>query len=139
MLLEGAVRAVRTRHGRELVVHRAGPGATLGEIPLFDGGGYPATLIADRDCVFLVLERELLLDIMGRDPGLAWRMLETLAAELGTVREVVARTLADLVRSGLLERAGRARYRVVDARGLRRLAGLPESETSRGESVPMPP
>lgn len=123
---------------------------------------------------------------MGRDPRLAWRMLETLgarvrelagrlegvvagsvparladwvlrrarpgapsfdlgmtqealAAELGTVREVVARTLADLVRSGLLERAGRARYRVVDARGLRRLAGRPESETSGGESVPMPP
>ena len=43
VLLQGRVRAVRVRDGRETVLHRSGPGATLGEVPLFDGGDYPAT------------------------------------------------------------------------------------------------
>ncbi|HSM60491.1 MAG TPA: cyclic nucleotide-binding domain-containing protein, partial [Longimicrobiales bacterium] len=38
VLLEGRVRAVRAHDGREAVLHRSGPGTTLGEIPLFDGG-----------------------------------------------------------------------------------------------------
>jgi DNA-binding IclR family transcriptional regulator len=46
-----------------------------------------------------------------------------LAHELGTVREVVARGLADLVHAGMLERAGRARFTVTDGAGLLRLAG----------------
>lgn len=159
VLLRGRVRAVRVRDGREVVVHRSGPGATLGEIPLFDEGGYPATLVAETDTTFLVVDRALLENLVVREPAVAWRLLETLggrvreladrleavtagsvasrlaayileraadspgdfvlgmtqqglAAELGTVREVVSRGLADLVSEGVLARTGRARYRL---------------------------
>ncbi|HSR43371.1 MAG TPA: Crp/Fnr family transcriptional regulator [Longimicrobiales bacterium] len=44
----------------------------------------------------------------------------SLAEELGTVREVVVRSLGDLVDRGVLARAGRGRYRVVDRAALER-------------------
>lgn len=45
-----------------------------------------------------------------------------LAEELGTVREVVVRTLRDLRERGLLLSAGRGRYRIPDIAALRALA-----------------
>lgn len=44
-----------------------------------------------------------------------------MAEELGTVREVVVRALRQLCADGVLERAGRGRYRVRDAAALRAL------------------
>lgn len=46
-----------------------------------------------------------------------------IAEELGTVREVVVRMLADLRRSGLIRSAGRGRLEIADLAGLTRLAG----------------
>ena len=45
------------------------------------------------------------------------------AEELGTVREVLVRTLRRLRETGLVDTVARGRYRVRDASGLRRLAG----------------
>lgn len=45
------------------------------------------------------------------------------AEELGTVREVIVRTLRQLRESGVIEAAGRGRYRVTDLAALQRLAG----------------
>jgi len=172
VLLSGTVRAVRVREdGRETVLHRSGPGSTLGEIPLFDAGPYPATLVADGEVVLLVIDRPTLEAAMERDVQLAWRFLRALssrvrelagrldsastdtvmirlarhlstcitregatgfglgatqaalARDLGTVREVVARRLTHLVATGVLRRAGRARYDLVDPVELRRLGG----------------
>jgi CRP-like cAMP-binding protein len=46
-----------------------------------------------------------------------------LAEELGTVREVVVRSLRELRRRGIITSAGRGRYRVADARALDMAAG----------------
>lgn len=171
ILLEGSVRAVRYRGGREVVVHRAAPGATLGEVPLFDGEGYPARLVAETDVRFVVLRRVDLEELLAQDPAVAWTLLEglarrvrelaqrleavtadpvrtrlaahllerargagdggftlgmtqeALARDLGTVREVVARTLASLVSSGVIQRVGRATYRTTDRERLEAIAG----------------
>jgi CRP-like cAMP-binding protein len=45
-----------------------------------------------------------------------------LAEELATVKEVVVRSLATLRRLGVVQQAGRGRYRLIDLPGLRRLA-----------------
>jgi len=175
VLLQGRVRAVRVRDGRETVLHRSGPGATLGEVPLFDGGDYPATLIADTDVLVLVIDRLTLESAMERDVRLAWRFLQALgtrvrelatrlesqaadtvmtrlarhlgrrvavegetdfhlgttqaalARDLGTVREVVARRLGELVAAGVLRRTGRATYDLVEPAVLHRLAHGPRS------------
>jgi CRP/FNR family transcriptional regulator len=171
VILEGRVRVVRGRGGRQHLVHEEGPGGALGEVPVFSGGAYPATAIAAEptrcvllstaalqatvrdhpDVAFLFLRRlaertRLLVDrvdgLAGRDVAgrLARLMLERqrtdgasagitlgrtqaeVAEALGTVREVVVRALRQLRDDGLIEAAGRGRYRIRDAKALTRLA-----------------
>jgi len=47
-----------------------------------------------------------------------------LAEELGTVREVVVKELRGLRESGAIDSVGNGRYRLLDAEGLKRTAGL---------------
>jgi CRP-like cAMP-binding protein len=167
ILLEGRVRIVRTSGRRQHVLHTEGPGATLGEVPLFSGGTYPATAIAEEASLCLVIDRSSLAVAMTRDPQLAWTLLARLATrvrhlvdrlsaqtadpvlarlaayllarpiredgsitlggtqqqvaeEIGTVREVVVRTLGQLCQDGVLVARVRGSY-VPDARRLREL------------------
>jgi len=169
VVLEGRVRVIRG-NGRQHVIHEEGPGGALGEVPVFDGGTYPATAIAGEPTRCLLLPTEALRsairsspetsllflhrlgertrhlvdrldglavqDVNARlarllqtrqeavGPGAPFRLgrtqLET-AEELGTVREVVVRTLRELRQQGIIESAGRGRYVVRDDR---RLASL---------------
>lgn len=167
LILEGSVRVMGMRDGRQHLVHEGGPGDTLGEVPLLAGGGYPATAIARSDCHCAIFSAESLRGVMKQDPGFAWLLLSRLAGrvrelvarlerntawsvegrlaefllarhaeqgggtfglgssqaalaeELGTVREVVVRTLAGFRKAGLITTAGRGRYRVRDLDGLR--------------------
>jgi CRP/FNR family transcriptional regulator len=169
VLLAGTARAVCTRAGREMVVHRARAGDTLGEIPLFDGGLYPASLVAESPVRVVILDRDSVLAAMRVDLGLSMAFLQTLghrvrdlagrlearmadpvrtrlarhvlaraeasvrddfdlgmtqtslAHDLGTVREVVARRLGEMVKSRVLERTGRSRFRLVDRRELEKM------------------
>jgi len=88
VILEGQVRVVRTRHGRQSVVHTEGSGGTLAEVPLFDDGPLPATAVAVVDSRCLYLPRELLFSIMRDDPDVALLFLRRLASR---VRQVVER------------------------------------------------
>lgn len=170
VLLEGRVRVVRAAEGRQYVLHTEEAGGTLGEVPLFSGGAYPATAIAAAPTTCLVLDRRLLARVMQLDPDFAFRLLARLAErvrvlvgrldrsmgqpvvarvaellllrreregpgvvslgtrqadaaeELGTAREVLVRALRQLREAGVIESAGRGRYRIVDERALRRAA-----------------
>jgi CRP-like cAMP-binding protein len=171
VVIEGEVRVVRIVSGRQHVVHTEGPGGTLGEVPLFDGAGYPATAIAACATTCAVFSRETLQRAIECDARLAFALLGRLAArlrqvigrldgansrtvrqrlsqflvarsaevgvptfalggtqtevaeELGTLREVLVRELRELREAGIIEAAGRGRFRVRDAARLRRLAG----------------
>ena len=79
VILEGSVRVVRSREGRQHVIHLEGPGGTLGEVPLYVGGGYPATAVAVAVTRCAVLTRQTLATMMVEDPQLSWRLLERLA------------------------------------------------------------
>jgi CRP-like cAMP-binding protein len=76
IVAEGAVevRQVSPR-GREQVFHTEGPGATLGEGPLFDRGGFIATAVA--------------IEPSRRRPGVALAILEVLARRLRGFAEIV--------------------------------------------------
>lgn len=173
VLTRGRVRVVREGAGRRHVLHEEGPGGTLGEVPLFEGGGYPAAAIAAEETACLLIGREAIAAAMRADPELSWRFLGRLAArvrtlverldrvtarsvpqrlamlllvrhqaagrdgtsvtlggthqsiaeELGTVREVVVRAVRTLCTTGAIQSLGGGRYRVRDARKLRELAG----------------
>lgn len=162
--------------GREQVFHTEGPGATLGEAPLFDRGVYIASAVALEATRVLFLPRGDVLELCRRHPEVALAILEALArrvrrfagiiadlafrpvtarlahylhaaatarpepavlavdlelthaqvaARLGTVRELVARALAQLERAGAISRAGK---RIV-IRDPARLAALAAGET----------
>lgn len=65
--------------GREQVFHTEGPGATLGEGPLFDGGGYIASAVAVAPTRVLFIPRVEVLRLCQRRPAVALAMLKTMA------------------------------------------------------------
>jgi CRP/FNR family transcriptional regulator len=175
VVAEGAVevRQISFR-GREQVFHTEGPGATLGEAPLLDGGGYIASAVAREPARVLFLPRAELVRLCHRRPEVALAIAATLArrvrrfaelagdlafrpvierlarylddaagragagsfdltltqaqlaARLGTVRELVARALAQLQEGGVIARTS---TRVV-IRDRTRLAALARGESS---------
>jgi CRP/FNR family transcriptional regulator len=116
VVLEGRVRLVRVSSGgREQVLHSEGPGATLGEVPLLDGGGYVATAIAAQPSRLLYLPRAAVLDACRRHPDVALGIIRVLArrvrsfaglVEQLSLKDLTARTAALL----LAESAGRTTF-----------------------------
>lgn len=174
VITEGRVKLSRlSPAGREQVLHVEGAGASLAEVPVFDGGGYVGTAVALTDARVLFVERQALLALCRRRPDVALGVIAVLArrlrrfaaliedlslrdvtgrlagfllaeasrtgvggdfeigtqdemaARLGTVRELVSRSLTRLVRNGLIARAGR-RVRLLDTPRLRALAHDPD-------------
>jgi CRP/FNR family transcriptional regulator len=96
------VRQISLR-GREQVFHTEGPGATLGEAPLFDDGGYIASAVALAPTRVLLLPRAEVLQLCQRRPAVALAMLKTLARR---VRHF-ARIVGDLAFRPVVERLAR--------------------------------
>lgn len=88
VVLSGRVRVVRAPGGRQYAVHTEVAGGTLGDVPFFAGGRYPATAVAAEPTVCLVLDRATLARAVAADPELAFRCLGRLA---GRVRRLVER------------------------------------------------
>lgn len=169
IVLSGEIRVLRSRAGRQVVVHTEGPGGTLGEVPMFEGGRFPATAEAVVASTCLVIGRDALTAIMATDAAVALLFLQRLATrvrglverldrlssqsvpsrlaayllqradasgaaftlgmsqaalaeELGTVREVVVRHLAQLRTAGALHVVARGRYSIADRGVLEALA-----------------
>lgn len=97
--------------GRTGVAEAGKPGQVLGESPPLDGHGCPAMALLERA------------DSSGTDSFGLGMNRAALAAELGTVREVVVRLPSEFCDRGTLASAGRARYRIADRQGLELLAG----------------
>jgi CRP/FNR family transcriptional regulator, dissimilatory nitrate respiration regulator len=80
ILVEGrvALRQLSPR-GREQILHTEGPGATLGEAPLFDHGGYVASAVAAVSTRVLFVPRVEVIALLRRHPPVAVSLLETMA------------------------------------------------------------
>lgn len=76
--------------GREQVFHTEGPGAALGEAPLFDGGGYIASAVALAPTRALLLPRAALIDLCHRRPTVALAILKTLAHRVRSFASIVS-------------------------------------------------
>ncbi len=146
--------------GREHVLTMEGPGSSIAELPVFDGGDYPASAAAAEESDVLFLSRNQFRAFCTEHPAVVWKVLEVVggrlrrlvgiieelsfttvrqrligfllksakaegamsergttflmegnhqqvAAEIGTVRELVSRNLTRLQAQGLLEINGR--------------------------------
>ena len=69
-------------------MHVEKAGGTLGEVPVFSGGGYPATAFAAEPTVCVLIARDVLLAAVKANPESAFVLLERLAQR---VRELVDR------------------------------------------------
>ena len=97
VVLSGKVRVVRSRRGRQHLLHVSGPSATMGEVPLFGGAGYPATAIVSRDAECLVLPVQDVLDIVARNAALANLLLHRVCRRVeGLATRLEAQTLCDV-------------------------------------------
>ena len=158
--------------GREQVLAVEGPGSSFAELPVFDGGNYPASASALEDSEVLFISRTDFQNFCREHPEVALKVIavvgsrlrrlvgiiedlsfttvrqrliavllrmaqasgvpskegirveltmshQDLAAELGTVRELVSRNLSRLQAEGYLEVEGR-RIVVKDLEGLKR-------------------
>lgn len=171
IVVGGSVRIFKTSQGgREHVLSIDGPGSSIAELPVFDGGPYPASAAATQNSELLFLSRKDFRAICLEHPELALKVLQVvgarlrrlvgiieelsfttvrhrliswilrtartegrktaagdtfllqashqeLAAQIGTVRELVSRNLARLQAQGLIAISGRE-VTILDPEGL---------------------
>ena len=113
VVLSGSVRLLRALpNGRSQVIHREGPGSVLGEIPLLDGEGYPATAEAETDCRAILVTPEAFHAALAADPAFAALLLRNLASRVrglvDRIEGLTALTVRGRLARALLERADEA-------------------------------
>ncbi len=101
-VLEGEVKIVRGGGNKQHVIHRAWAGDTIGEVPLFSRGRYPATAIAVARTACLLVSEGLLRRAMEGDPDLGWRFLEGLSERVRGLVDRVDERSAVHVRERIL-------------------------------------
>jgi len=101
LVLEGKVRIVRGSGGRQLVIHSGEPGATLGEVPFFTGGCYPATAIAAEPTRCLFLTHAAVTRAMAADPRLAFFFLKRLSSRVQSLVDRVDQITVNNVQTRL--------------------------------------
>jgi CRP/FNR family cyclic AMP-dependent transcriptional regulator len=169
VVLHGAVKIFKfDSRGREFTLGLDQPGSCVGELPLFDGGNYPASAEAmEPDTTVFIVPRDRFLALMATYPQIAEQAVRALAvrmrklveqveaqslhtvrtrlaayllgvsegrgsvvlvdtneeigSRIGTVREVVSRTLRSLKEAGVIAISGR-RIDIRDAASLSRIA-----------------
>ena len=170
VVLTGAIKVYKLdSRGRELTLNIERPGASVGELPLFDGGNYPYSAeAAQADTAVWAVPRDRFREVMRAHPEIAERALlalgvrlrqmvqiaeaqslytvrarlaayllgvgrgrtafrleetnEAISSHLGTVREVVSRTLRTLKEAKVIGLSGRW-IEVLDGEELHRIAG----------------
>jgi len=114
LIESGRVRIYRTDPtGREQVLHIEGPGRTVAELPMFDGGPYPASAVTAEPCNLVFLPRAAFEFLYRSQPDIAHAIIRALGKRLRHLvhltetlafRDVAARLAMLLV--GYAERAG---------------------------------
>lgn len=83
MVMSGRVRIYRTSpEGREQVLHVEGPGRAVAELPLFDGGSYPASAVTIEESRLTFLPRADFEQIYRAYPDVAHAVIRGLGRRL---------------------------------------------------------
>lgn len=84
--VSGLLRAFReSEEGREQTIHVERAGATFAEVPVFDDGPYPSTVIAEEESVVLFLKKEDVRRFLLQNPEAALSALKLVAGRLRKV------------------------------------------------------
>lgn len=110
IVVSGRVRVFKTSiSGREQVLTVEGPGATVAELPVFDGGSYPASGSAIEKTEVLFISRGDLRAICLEKPEVSLKMLQVVGKRLrrlvGIIEELSFTTVRHRLISWLLRQA----------------------------------
>lgn len=86
----GEIRSVRqSRDGREQVLSTERPGAILAAVPVFNGGKFFSTTIADTDSQVLRLEKHYVHELCREHTELLWNLARVLAHKVRHYAELI--------------------------------------------------
>ncbi|MGH9446109.1 MAG: Crp/Fnr family transcriptional regulator [Terriglobia bacterium] len=110
LIESGTVRIFEaSRSGREQVLTYEGPGSSLGELPILDGGNYPVSAAAATDADLLLVRTEDLQELCLQHPAVGVKLLEAVAARvrplLGIVEQLCFSTVRQRLAALLLRQA----------------------------------
>jgi len=87
--------------GREQVLSIEGPGQTIAEIPVFDGGSYPASAQAIQDTTLLFISKQDFQALCLEYPKVALKVLRVVGRRLRTLVGIIEELSFNTVRSRL--------------------------------------
>lgn len=107
IIVAGRVRIfTSSRTGRERVLAIEGPGASVAELPVFDGAPYPASAVTAENSAILFISRNDFRAACLEHPGLALKMLQVVGKRLrrlvGIIEELSFTTLRQRLISWIL-------------------------------------
>jgi CRP/FNR family transcriptional regulator len=116
LLLEGVVKIYRAAaSGREQILAIESPGKVVAELPLLDGGAYPASCAALEDSRLLLVPRPAFEDLLQSRPQVALTMLRVVGQRL---RHLVL-LVEELSLLGVPQRLGKYLLALAERRGPR--------------------
>lgn len=90
VIAEGSIRAFREGlDGREQVIHVERTGATIAEVPVFDGRPYPSTVAAEEETLVLFIDKRDVKRLCLEHPNIALAAVKILASRLRRCAELV--------------------------------------------------
>ena len=99
----GNVRIFKTSAGgREQVLTIDGPGSSIAELPVFDGGNYPASAQAVTDCVLLFLSKKDFHALCKQHPEVALKVLRVVGGRLRRLVGIIEELSFSTVRHRLV-------------------------------------
>lgn len=106
----GSVRIFKSSPGgREQVLSIEGPGGSIAELPVFDGGNYPASVIAIEDTVLLFVSRQDFQALCLTHPQVSLKVLKVVGGRLrrlvGIIEELSFTTVRHRLSAYLLRMA----------------------------------
>jgi CRP/FNR family cyclic AMP-dependent transcriptional regulator len=115
----GSVRIFKSSAGgREQVLSIEGPGASVAELPVFDGGNYPASVVAVADSALLFVSKQAFQSLVLTHPQVALKVLKVVGARLrrlvGIIEELSFTTVRHRLGAYLFRLAQREGKKVPD-------------------------
>ena len=109
-VVSGLVRIFKTSaNGREQVLSVEGPGSSIAELPVFDGGPYPASAAAMQPSQLIFLSRQDFQAICLENPAVSLKVLQVVGGRLrrlvGIIEELSFTTVRHRLISWLLRQA----------------------------------
>ena len=90
-------------NGREQILATQGPGGTLGELAVWDGGAYPASAITVTECEIFLFRMEDLQSLVLQNPAARVRLLELIALRVRPMISIVEQLSFSTVRQRLAD------------------------------------